>query len=248
MTRFAATVAVLFLLASGRAEAQFFTDNFEDGSATDGMPVTWTPEPPFDTGEFNVVGGDFLITPGPVPSLGPDWFESDAFVADRVFGDVTVKTQVRALGSGRSHTGVVVLSDFSSTSLWAAIRDDGRMIVGAFNDEFEDLWEATSQVSPIQMDVNLQFTVSDDAAEFYAWAVGGEKPSAPQLVVPNLPDYLLTEGHVGVFVASGSRTTQSTPSAYRWFAAVPEPSTFALTTLAFLAVLCPVCRSRHSRA
>ena len=54
-------VLVLTLVGSVATGGIVFLDDFEDGSATDGVPVTWTPLPGA-TGSFEVIDGNFVLT------------------------------------------------------------------------------------------------------------------------------------------------------------------------------------------
>ena len=53
--------AALVALLSVTASAQDFLDDFNDGDAADGSPVTWVPSPAFDAA-FDVIGGDLMVT------------------------------------------------------------------------------------------------------------------------------------------------------------------------------------------
>ena len=57
----ASFVVVLTLVGSVATGGIVFLDDFEDGSATDGAPVTWSPVPGF-TGSFEVIDGDYVLT------------------------------------------------------------------------------------------------------------------------------------------------------------------------------------------
>ncbi len=210
------------LVVAIEAGAQYFIDDFEDGDAMDGMPVTWTASPPFDTGQFEVIDGAYVITPGFVSSEG--YYESDAKVANRTFGDVSLRTQIHVLGIGTSYTGFWARYNGDDDSgVWAAVREGGRLLVGAYNEtlDLKDSWEASSSISPVVDDLNLQFNLLGNRAELYAWRSGHARPISPQLIVPSLPDYLSAEGSTGVFVANGQHTTQPIPAAFRWFGAIP---------------------------
>jgi len=57
----ASFVVVLTLVGSVATGEIVFLDDFEDGSATDGDPVTWSPVPGL-TGSFEVIDGDYVLT------------------------------------------------------------------------------------------------------------------------------------------------------------------------------------------
>jgi hypothetical protein len=60
----AVLLATCALWASSAAQAQYFRDDFEDGSIADGVPATWKRyAPPFDQGEIEVLDGSLVLTP-----------------------------------------------------------------------------------------------------------------------------------------------------------------------------------------
>lgn len=85
------TLLVVTLAASinGAVSAQSWLDNFNDGSAVDGSPVTWTPTPAFPF-EFAVAAGDLVVDmpPAAFPAISsarvPINFESGASVRARM--------------------------------------------------------------------------------------------------------------------------------------------------------------------
>jgi len=55
------TMVALTAALTAPVSAQNWRDDFEDGSATDGTPVTWTASPAFPS-EFEVIDGDLVLT------------------------------------------------------------------------------------------------------------------------------------------------------------------------------------------
>jgi hypothetical protein len=54
-------IVILGAAIAAPAAAQHWLDDFEDGSAVDGSPVSWTASPGFPS-EFDVAGGDLVMT------------------------------------------------------------------------------------------------------------------------------------------------------------------------------------------
>lgn len=241
-----ATTAVAATFATATVNAQYFRDDFEDGSAVDGNPVTWTRyAPPFDQGTFEVVNGSLVVTPptsGPLPAPGiPNYWETDVYVADRVYHDVNVLTQFRGLAQGSSLAGITALDTEATigasgnfVSGYLALDGSTRELrithgVGAGG----TIARVDTPLSHLTDEMNLRFVVSGLKAYLSAWPVGTPEP-APQLSA-NVPAPLANaQGHVAVYV--GNRNT-SVPVAFRFVNVVPEPSSLVLAGLAAVAAL-----------
>jgi hypothetical protein len=224
MTRGIACVVVLLCLVSDSQGGEYFIDDFEDGNAEDGNPVTWVPQvPPLHRGVREVVNGDYVITPTSAP--GDYYFQSDSVVLGTVHDGVTIRTQARALDSAVDlesyYLGVFARDTDGSSGVWAAIADNGRLTIGAFNTALyeENLWSIESTLDPTQTDVRLKFDVFEDAAALTAWAAGTNRPDAQLLVT--LPAYVADEGRIGAWVGNVSDSSHRIPGAFRWYAAGP---------------------------
>ena len=61
----AIVLMMLMIIAVPSAQAGMaFLDDFEDGSATDGQPVSWAFVAPWDNADFGVTNGSLVVTPG----------------------------------------------------------------------------------------------------------------------------------------------------------------------------------------
>jgi len=98
-TFLASYVVVLTLVGSVATGGVVFLDDFEDGSATDGAPVTWSPMPGW-TGSFEVVDGDYVLT------RPRDSEEMYSTVNQNALGDTSVRTQGRLNGPSASWFGL----------------------------------------------------------------------------------------------------------------------------------------------
>jgi hypothetical protein len=82
-----------------------FYDDFEDGSISDGNPVSWVPGPsPFNLGTREVVQGSMVVNPPtvatPFPGAPANAAEADTYVEGQLYGDVSIRTRFRVTGAG----------------------------------------------------------------------------------------------------------------------------------------------------
>lgn len=249
LLRFVLSGAFFFsFFVSLPANAQFFRDDF-DNSATDGDPVTWAPRSPYEAGERNVMDGAYVLRPGDEPNNQDfvDFAESDSFVEEVEFGDVSIRTRARAANSGEYWFGVFARSD-SDTSVFAAMSEMGRIAISAHDDTVpsdEDPLNVLTGIIPHETDVELQLDVYDNTARLTVWESGSEKPTRPQLVIDELPEFVSSVGNVGVW-AGNFLLAGKTPVAFSFFEAVPipEPSTAALCLVGVITLAC--CRRRFT--
>ena len=89
------TCCVLTSMISAQAAsaATIFFDDFNDGNAGDGMPVTWAPS----LGTWDASSGDYVAT-GSSPRV--------SLVPAHVLGDTSVRAQVRVVGNINAVLGV----------------------------------------------------------------------------------------------------------------------------------------------
>ena len=97
------------------------------------------------------------------------------------------------------------------------------------------LGSAVVPFTPLEQDVLLQFDAIGHKLSLWAWPVGGSMPNEPQVVAF---DDTYATGPVGLIsaaftaAASDSTTFRFVQVADTHIPAVPEPSTFALVSLA----------------
>jgi hypothetical protein len=248
-------LSVAAYLTTPVAHAQFFRDDFEDGSATDGNPVTWVFAPePFHLGAFTVTGNDLVISPatqGPVPYPDiPNYRETGLRVEDRVYHDVDVRTRVRSNNGGVSVIGIGLLDTHQrsdpllGTSVNGVLIFDGTRRYMELNFEqnlnFIHRQDLNTTISPFASDVNLRFRVAGDQASFWAWPEGQAEPPVPQLTAQLPSDYANLVGHVGLFAGGGPTAN---PITFRFVNVVPEPASLGLFVSAMMAAL--YCVRRH---
>jgi RNA polymerase sigma factor (sigma-70 family) len=121
---------------------QFFLDDFEDGSITDGNPVNWIVPSWIPNGQFNIQNGDLILTPSDIPPALPGYdtslTEMDVLADGVNVQDLSLRTRVRGLSPAASNApywiGFNVRDTFTreavtGSAIAAAIRSDGLITV-----------------------------------------------------------------------------------------------------------------------
>jgi hypothetical protein len=226
-----AAVFVLVLLTADNTKAQFFTDEFDDGSIDDGMPVSWN-----DGGlggVHDVSSGDLVLTPveNNIVILVVDGF---------TYGDVTTRTQLMVSGPGYREAGIFARGVEGEGLYRAGISGDqldGTGPTELFILKFEVggntvtvLDSTPANLDPTQTDIILEFDVAGETLNLTAWAENGTRPLVPQLSVH---DAQFSEGVIGPYIISDGPTP--TDATFRRFAVIPEPSTSLLLIMGILA-------------
>ncbi|MCA9150403.1 MAG: hypothetical protein KDA92_13925 [Planctomycetales bacterium] len=253
---FVSSLVAIILAATSPTHAQYFQDDFEDGSATDGNPVTWSDyPPPFNLGTFAVVDGDLVITPattGPVNGADRNYREKDVVVANRLFHDVNVLARVRALTDAPSIIGIGTLdTHFADNGIGMSVNSsivfDGarRYLLMNYENNLSTtrLGLVDTNISQSASDVNLRVAIAGDVASFSVWADEEAEPTSPQLQRKLPRSFQNTEGQVVIW--AGNADGVDSPVAFRSITVVPEPSAAMLGSVAYLALLSRVRRCRN---
>jgi hypothetical protein len=205
------------------AEKDFF-DDFDDGNAGDGKPVTWVP----GSGTWDASSGDYVAT-GSLPRVSR--------VPDRVFGNTSVRAQVRVMGN--IDAALAVRRPMVNQGYAGAIRPDGSMAIARVDGAVPvALGSAVVPFNPLDQDVMLQFDAIGDTLSLWAWPVGQPMPNEPQIVAF---DNTYAEGPVGL-ISAGFAAVPSDSTTFRFVQVadahiVPEPSTFVLMILGVCGLL-----------
>jgi hypothetical protein len=165
-------------------------DNFNDGDAEDGSPLTWAPHPA-TPGDYNATSGDYVLTP-PTP------FDQDESMATTVepfanpglspFTDVSVRTR-GVLLTNEGNLLVVSRFAFATFSGYAAYVDHGGQLVilavagGAPIGLAEcDPPECEQPINALT-DVVLQLDAFGDDVSVTVWRPGDPQPGPTLSVV-----------------------------------------------------------------
>jgi hypothetical protein len=82
------------------------------------------------------------------------------------------------------------------------------------------------------------------AASHFVWRDGTPKPTVPQLSVATIPTYVANEGAVSMFNVQFLTPEAKIPVEFRYFQAIPEPSSIALGSLGAVVLLSYTFRKR----
>jgi len=175
---FASLVVVLALIGSIATGGIVFRDDFEDGSATDGAPVTWTPVPGM-TGSFEVIDGDFVMTR---PSNIEEMYSA---VNQYTLADTSIRTQARLIGSGAWWLALLARGNFTNYTTYALLLfNNGRLEIWRFGPPGPNSWMlagADVGIDPRAQDVLLRFDVLGNELSAWAWREGDPMPAEPQV-------------------------------------------------------------------
>ncbi len=216
---------VSVLCAPAASAATIFFDDFNDGNAGDGMPVTWVA----GSGTWDASSGDYVAT-GSLPRVSR--------VTAHVLGDTSARTQARVVGNVAAN--LAVRRPGVNEGYAGVIRPDGSMTIARFGVGAPiALGSAVVPFNPVQQDVVLQFDAFGDKLSLWAWPVGGPFPVEPQVVAF---DNTYAQGPVGL-ISSSAAALPSDSTTYRFIQVadthipIPEPSTFVLMSLGVCGLL-----------
>jgi len=211
--------------------AIIFFDDFNDGNAGDGMPVTWTP----GSGTWNASSGDYVAT-GFLPRVSR--------VLAHVLGDTSARTQARVVGNVAAV--LAVRRTMVDSGYAGVIRPDGTMSIARLDGGVPvSLGGAVVPFNPVDQDVMLQFDAFGNKLSLWAWPVGQPMPNKPQVVAfdNNYP-----VGPVGL-VSAAFAASPSDSTTFRFIQVadthIPEPSTFAIMSLGGCGLLYALRRKRR---
>jgi hypothetical protein len=220
----ACCVLIWMLSAQAASAGMVFFDDFDDGNAGDGMPVTWVP----GSGTWDASSGDYVAT-GSLPRVSR--------VTDHVLGDTSVRAQARVVGNVEA--GLLVRRKMFKRGYAGVIRPDGSMAIARVDGAVPvALGSAVVPFNPLDQDVMLQFDAIGDTLSLWAWPVGQPMPNEPQIVAF---DNTYAEGPVGL-ISAGFAAVPSDSTTFRFVQVadahiVPEPSTFVLMILGVCGLL-----------
>jgi len=184
----ACAMAILSLLLARPAWAGVY-DDFNDGDAADGSPVTWIPLAWYP-GTYDASTGDYRLIPPPGGAV-------DSFMAslnrDLSVADMSIRIQVRKETESPLFNEYVSIfarinpvdatrppGDYTGYEI--RLRQDGEFRISRQDAGTQNL--LTSVFTPLdvtQQDVVLQFDLFGDSLSAWAWPADQPMPSAPLL-------------------------------------------------------------------
>jgi len=222
-------VASMVGLPGGALAAEWF-DDFNDGSATDGMPLTWIENlglgnnnPPFP-GDYNASSGDYVMTPP--PGDGTDESTMVSFVPT-AFSDLYIRTQGMVLPDPLDPNNVggnlVLLGrlDPATVSGYLVYFDvsgnlNMQIIVGGVGTDIGTTFDAPFNAGS---EVFVEMNIVGDQLSAFAWEANDPngKPDEPQVTAT---DATFTSGLAGI---AYSEDDDGTIGVFRFAAAQDTP-------------------------
>jgi hypothetical protein len=198
----ASFVVVLTLVGSVATGKLVFFDDFEDGSATDGAPVTWTPVTSA-SGSFEVIDGDFVLTrPSPIEEM---YCYVDKYVT---LADTSIRTQARLIPGGW-WLGLFARGNLGEGLYIALLKNNGKLEIWRFGASVyvgSMLASADIGIDPRAQDVLMRFDVIGNELSAWAWREGDPMPAEPQVTAVHSE---FATGGVGLAADLGSRLSNN---------------------------------------
>lgn len=218
--------ALLLLTIPSVAQAVGWFDDFADGSATDGSPVTWTyNEVGLTPGIYSAATGDFSLS---APGGGSD--DNLGASVDVTFTNTYVRTQAFVQPApGQPGTGgnAGVLARFNPGSLsgYAAILDHNQLFSLLRLDFGTPTVLASGTVVGVDAatDALIELNVVGSQLDLYLWKPGTSKPATP---TASATDAVYASGRAGILYNEDS---DNTAGVFRFVTAKDSPFTGAVT-------------------
>ena len=199
----ASFVVVLTLVGSVATGEIVFLDDFEDGSATDGAPMTWSPVPGYN-GSFDVIDGDYVLTR---PSNIEEMY---SFVNQHTLAGTSIRTQARLIGSNAWWLALLARANIAEPSAYVILmKNNARLEIWRFGPTASSSWMlagADVGIDPRAQDVLLRFDVNGNELSAWAWREGDPMPTEPQVRTVHSE---FATGVVGVAADLGSRLSNN---------------------------------------
>ena len=187
------TIALTVLALAAHAHGAVWSDDFNDGNAGDGVPVTWTPHPA-TPGTYDASSGDYVLTP---LDVGNDDESMLATVESSSLGDTSIRTQGMVDGGG-GNLGVAARVTFATLSGYTGLLDSGgNLLLIRFDGGAPSVLGATVLDINAADDAIVQLDVIGTDLGLRAWRPGDAMPAAPQVAV--------VDATVAVHGSAGSR-------------------------------------------
>ncbi|MFV1969243.1 MAG: PEP-CTERM sorting domain-containing protein [Pirellulaceae bacterium] len=229
---FAVILGTLVVTANVHAAVVFF-DDFNDGDAEDGNPVTWTPNPGGGCldGTYDASSGDYHFwnrssTPSGCMHAVAEEYELDS---------TSVRTQFL---QGTKNVGIQLRGNSAESSSYIGVlhRDAGKLFIYREDPPIDStsgnlvlLNEAKLPFNPLILDVDviLQFDAFGDELSLRAWPADEPMPAAPYVTAY---DTTFTAGTVGLVSVPGGQGYGDVFFRYVYVAdeRIPEPSSIVL--------------------
>ncbi len=225
--------AVAVTLAASAAFAgvpavNFWFDDFNDGNATDGSPLTWTPHP-FTPGTYDASSGDYELTP-PTPGDQDETMVTAVLPANNPGVSTFTDMSIRTRGVLTASEGNILIGgrfDFNTISGYVINIDHGGLlqVLGAQGGEVTEL---VAEYDPPDdgpnfidslTDVVVQFDVFGSTLSATFWRPGDPQPEPFLVGVSNT--FASGDGSL-VYNEDSPDETDTSSGIYRWAKALQQ--------------------------
>jgi hypothetical protein len=225
-----------------------FFDDFNDGNAGDGQPVSWVPLLAGFPGTYDASSGDYRLKPSAPGG-------SSVSVVLQNVPNVSIRAQVRIPETSDINDNIALAVRGNTTTLdtyLAAIDVEGDVAIGRPNTTVGCcIAIVPTNLRPTLEDVVLQFDAFGNRLQLWAWRPAEPMPSIPQI---DVTDSVLTSGIVGLIYTSETDTPNmvNTPGSalVRYVHVsdthIPEPST-GLLMIVGASTAIVLCQCRFAR-
>jgi len=222
LTRFRLVICLCIVVlgaATGYGQMLPLFDDFSDGSATDGDPISWGVNTSFGSGTIDVVDNDLVITPtGRFIVVGPNL---------PALTDASMQLQFRMLQpslTDRLFFEFIARGDESTGDAYFAGMAESGSVYIRDPDDGSWLTSASTNLRPLEEDVAMQFDVFDSTLSLWAWRPGEPMPSEPLL---SAVDQSLSVGVFGFYFGSINQDSSPRSAAVRYMRMAATQSTLA---------------------
>ena len=181
-------ILTVFFLTGGTEAATVLYDDFEDGSATDGIPVAWLESEMF-SGTFDASSGDYFLAPSEraIVATAPGFNVPD----------VSIRSQFRILTPSAPGGGVELLArvDLANVDAYLGGLNEAGTAYIAPSGTALDLVSINTNLHPLDEDIVMQFDVFGDLLSLWAWPA--DEPMPPEPLITATDSRFLT-GEVGI--------------------------------------------------
>jgi len=216
---------------------QVFCEDFSDGDAQDGMPVTWTEGPNQDG--FDATSGDYVVT-----ATTNDHFKFST-VVDEVLTDVSIRTQVRTSSvEGGAFLSARLLDPLALPSpgnYFGGIKYDpnlgGTHLILGRSDGGNFTFFGGNPVLPFDVrteDAVLQLDVIGNELKLWGWKAGDPMPDQPQV---SATDNNYSGGAIRIVNDNHNLNVATFRYVQVATQSIPEPSTAILSCLGFVSLI-----------
>jgi hypothetical protein len=213
------SLALAFSVAASLAYAVNWSDDFNDGSVTDGNPVTWSQNAAGAfPGTYDASSGDYVLS----QPTGP--FEQLVTWVDNVnFTDVYVRAQGVILpGPAGEDSGNLALlarlNDMFVTGYILYLGADGTLgLQVALGNDIQDITEVELGDLNAASDVIMELNIVGTQLSGYVWRPGDSKPATPQITGES---GIFESGEAGI---AYDQVDDNTIGVFRWAMAQDTP-------------------------